>query len=158
MDQNTKKHALRMIESGVFVITANTASKSYGSTVTWVTQTSFNPPLIVVALRVDSGIYFCVRDSRKFALHILGKDQKEFAANFFRSSKSDSETINKQTYTLSQLGNPILDDAIAVVECLVKTIVEEGNHHLVVGEVVNAIVRDSSSVLALRDTGWLYGG
>ena len=36
---------------------------------------------------------------------------------------------------------PILDAAIGAVECRVKTIVEEGDHHIVVGEVVDAHLR-----------------
>lgn len=83
MDSEAKKTALRMIENGVFVLTAKSEEESFGSTVTWVTQSSFTPTLITVALRADSGIYMGVKGSGRFALHMLKPDQISLAADFF---------------------------------------------------------------------------
>ncbi|MFQ6674188.1 MAG: flavin reductase family protein [Fidelibacterota bacterium] len=158
MNRDAKKTALRLIENGVFVLTTQSGDALFGSTVTWVTQTSFDPPLVGVALRTDSGVYQAVRASRKFALHMLRKDQQSFAASFFRASIFDENTINEHRYTLSANGNPILHDTAAFVECRVEDILQRGDHHVVIGEVVEAGVRDATSSLALSDTGWSYGG
>lgn len=158
MDLNAKKTALRMIENGVFILTTRDSEECYSSTVTFVTQTSFDPPLIIVALRLDSGVYQAVRNCRRFALHMLGRNQKSFAAAFFKHSKSDESTINGKSYSMSELGNPILDETIAHVECDVVDIIEQGDHHIVAGEVVEAAVRSEEPALSLSDTGWSYGG
>lgn len=147
-----------MISNGVFVMTARIEDTCYASTVTWVTQTSFDPPMVASALRTDSGIYHGVRTSRQFALHIVGQDQKSFAASFFRASKSDGRTISGYPYSLSLDGIPILADAPVFIECKVVKFVEEGDHHVVLGQVVDARVRDGSTPLILRDTDWTYGG
>ncbi len=62
MDPNVKKTALRMIPYGIYVLTAEKADGTVAAaTVNWVTQTSFNPPLIVVGLKVDSGAYALIK-------------------------------------------------------------------------------------------------
>ena len=158
MDVEAKKTALRMIENGVFVLTAKSEDESFGSTVTWLTQSSFKPPLITLALRADSGIYRAVRDSKRFALHMLRTDQSSFAGDFFKPSRSSVENINDHPYSLSGRGNPILDEAPAYLECELCHRVEKGDHHVVIAEVVEAEVRDAATALKLSDTGWSYRG
>lgn len=147
-----------MIENGVFVLTARWEDHSFASTVTWVTQSSFDPPLVTVAVKVDSGIYSGVTNSGRFALHMVGEDQQSFAASFFKSSESDGKTINGYGYELSADGVPILVDAHAFVECKVVDTVEEGDHHVFVGEVVDVGLRENAVPLILRNTHWSYGG
>lgn len=158
MEPIVKKSVLRMIENGVFVLTAIDGNVSYGSTITFVTQTSFNPSLIVVALRTDSGVYQAVKNSRQFALHMLGLKQKNFASAFFKPSVSDDSTINGRHYVLSNRNNPILQETIAYLECDVVDIIERGDHHVFLAEVVEAELRSDEKALALHNTGWTYGG
>ena len=55
MDVNAKKTALRMIPYGLYVLTAaNRSGQVAAATVNWVTQVAFEPPLVVVGVKVDS--------------------------------------------------------------------------------------------------------
>jgi flavin reductase (DIM6/NTAB) family NADH-FMN oxidoreductase RutF len=54
-------------------------------------------------------------------------------------------------------GAPLLNDAIAALECRVRDIVETGDHTLFVGEVAGAHVRSEEAPLTLDDAGWHYG-
>ena len=55
MDPDHKKTALRMIPYGIYVLTAEANGQTAAATVNWVTQTSFDPPLVAVAVKADSG-------------------------------------------------------------------------------------------------------
>ena len=56
MDADAKKTALRMIPYGIYVLTSEGKDgKVAASTVNWVTQTAFQPPLVVVGVKADSG-------------------------------------------------------------------------------------------------------
>src|ERR1051325_10491221 len=58
MNQDAKKTALRMIPYGIYVLTADDgAGNVSAATVNWVTQTAFNPPLVVVGVKTDSHAY-----------------------------------------------------------------------------------------------------
>ena len=167
MDEDAKKTALRMIPYGIYVLTAETPDgKTAAATVNWVTQTSFKPPLVAVAIKADSSANAVVGETGTFALNILGKDQQGVAFAFFKPVERSGNKISDEPVEEGETGVPLLANAAAVVECRVVETVAQGDHHIVVGEVVNARVnqapsgRPDDAVLAMRDLGEkvFYGG
>lgn len=167
MDEDAKKTALRMIPYGIYVLTAETSDgKTAAATVNWVTQTSFKPPLVVVAIKADSSANAVVSETGTFALNILGKDQQGVAFAFFKPVERSGNKIGDEPVEEGETGVPLLANAAAVVECRVVETVALGDHHIFVGEVVNARVnqapsgRPDDAVLAMRDLGEkvFYGG
>ena len=75
MDPNAKKTALRMIPYGLYVLTAARGDKVAAATVNWVTQASFEPPLVAVGVKTDSHAHALIKETRAFALNVLGKGQ-----------------------------------------------------------------------------------
>lgn len=167
MDADAKKTALRMIPYGLYVLTAKAGDGTLAAaTVNWVTQTSFNPPLVAVGVKTDSGAYAAIKESKQFALNMLGKGQHGAAFAFFKATAQDGDTINGLTYQDGSTGSPILTDAPAFVECKLAHIVEQGDHHIVVGEVIEAQTptppagRPDEAILEMKDLGekTFYGG
>jgi flavin reductase (DIM6/NTAB) family NADH-FMN oxidoreductase RutF len=167
MDANAKKTALRMIPYGIYVLTAEAADgRVAAATVNFVTQTSFNPPLVAVALKADSGAYALVKETRVFALNMLGKGQQGAAFAFFKPADRQGDRISGEPYRKGGSGAPILLNALASVECKLADIVARGDHHIVVGEVTDAQVakapegRPDQAILAMADLGpnVFYGG
>ena len=83
MDEKAKKQSLLMIPYGLFVLGAAHGGTATAATVNWVTQASFNPPLVVVGVKKDSSSHAMVKDSKKFALSMLAGGQKGIAGAFF---------------------------------------------------------------------------
>jgi flavin reductase (DIM6/NTAB) family NADH-FMN oxidoreductase RutF len=76
MDADAKKTALRMIPYGIYVLTADDGKGGIAAaTVNWVTQTAFNPPLVVVGVKTDSGAYGIIKNTKAFTLNMLGKEK-----------------------------------------------------------------------------------
>src|SRR5690349_13147308 len=123
MDADAKKTALRMIPYGIYVLTAEDGGTVAAATVNWVTQTSFNPPLIVVGLKTDSGAYQIVKKTKTFALNMLGKGQQGPAFTFFKPAEKQGDKISGEPYRTGKNGAPILVNAPASVECKVVQIV-----------------------------------
>jgi flavin reductase (DIM6/NTAB) family NADH-FMN oxidoreductase RutF len=98
MDDAHKKTALRMIPYGLCVMTAENGGEVAAVTVNWVTQTSFNPPLVAVRVKTDSGAYGLSRQTGLFALNILGKGQQGPALAFFKPAQREGNTINGELY------------------------------------------------------------
>ena len=84
MDVEFRKKALRMISYGVYVITSKYADQYCASTITWVSQASFDPPMISICLKNKSNSYQIVKKREEFLLHLLGEDQKNMAKSFNR--------------------------------------------------------------------------
>lgn len=167
MDNDAKKATLRMIPYGLYVLTADDgAGNVAAATVNWVTQTAFGPPLIAMGVKTDSGAYAVIKSTGKFALNMLGKDGKGLAFTFFKPAKLEDGKLSGQSFKTGTTGAPILDAAIGAVECTVKTIVEEGDHHIVIGEVIEAHLpkpiegRPDAAILEMKDLGdtVFYGG
>src|SRR5258706_2310166 len=83
MDAQTKKRTLRLLSNGVYVLTSRSEDRYGAATVTWVSQASFKPPLIMVAVRTESNVFKCLAESRSAGLHIVGDRQQGIARRFF---------------------------------------------------------------------------
>ncbi|MGO8916603.1 MAG: flavin reductase family protein [Stellaceae bacterium] len=167
MNSDAKKTTLRMIPYGIYVLTANDGKGGIAAaTVNFVTQTSFAPPLVAVGVKADSGTYQVMKAAGGFALNMLGKDQKSLAFTFFRPADVTEGKLSGQPYRPGTTGAPILVEAPGALECRVKTIVAEGDHHIVLGEVVEAHLmkppagRPDAAILEMKDLGEnvFYGG
>ncbi len=83
-----------------------------------------------------------------------------------KATELDGASLNGHGFTAGANGAPILDDALASVECRVVEIVEHGDHHVVLGEVTAAQVapeppgRPDEAILEMKDLGEkvVYGG
>ncbi len=158
MDEEAKKTALRMIPYGLYVLGSIDGEELSAGTVNWVTQASFQPPLLAMGIKGDSTMFKHLQAGNTFALSILGTGQKDMAFAFFKPTEKEGETINGYAYETQENGAPILVDAPAWVEARVTDVVERGDHAVVVAEVTNAGVRRESAVLTLAECGVNYGG
>lgn len=167
MNADAKKTVLRMIPYGIYVLTADDGRGNIAAaTVNWVTQTAFAPPLVVVGIKADAGSYQAVKEAGHFALNMLGKEHKNLAFTFFRPADVTEGKLSGQSYRKGTTGAPILADAPGAVECKVTAIVEQGDHHIVVGEVIDAHLnrapagRPDAAILEMKDLGdnVFYGG
>jgi len=132
----------------------------------WVTQTAFAPPLVVVGVKTDSGAYQVLKTAGTFALNMLGKEHKGLAFTFFKPASVADGKISGQAYRKGTTGAPLLEVAPGAIECKVTSIVEQGDHHIVVGEVIEAHLpkpfagRPDAAILEMKELGdnVFYGG
>ena len=111
MDEASKKPALRMIPYGMFVLTskAKEGEAVGAATVNWVTQTSFDPPLVAVGVKADSGSHQHIKDTGVFAVNIISQDQIDLAFNFFKSHEREGNSIGGEAFELGpETGCPLL--------------------------------------------------
>jgi flavin reductase (DIM6/NTAB) family NADH-FMN oxidoreductase RutF len=160
VDPQTKKTALRMITHGLYLLTVRYGDRFNASTISWLSQASFEPPLVMVGVKADSLTHAMVEGSGHFAINLLTTDQTEMAQAFFKEAKHEGTELSGYAFEPGPVtGAPIFLDAPAWFECKVTEAVKRGDHTVVVAEVVEAGVHDPNArPLALRDTSWHYGG
>ena len=159
MDLQAKKVALRKIPHGVYVVGVKNGSHVNAFTGTWFTQVSFTPPLVALGVKKASHSFEMIEQGKVFTVNLLGKDQKQLAEHFVKPATVVGEKLAEVPHHFGTTGAPILDEAIAFVECRVQEIANaQGDHAVVIGEVVEAGVRKDEAALTLMDTGWHYGG
>jgi flavin reductase (DIM6/NTAB) family NADH-FMN oxidoreductase RutF len=107
MNADSKKTVLRMIPYGLYVLTADDGKGNISaSTVNWVTQSAFAPPLVVVGVKTDSGTYRTVKAAQAFALNMLGKDHKSLAFTFFKPADLSDGKISGQPFARASPARP----------------------------------------------------
>lgn len=158
LDLDAKKTLLRKIPHGLFICGVAEGEVVNGFTASWVTQGSFEPPLVVMAVRADSTSNGMIERTGKFSLNVLSADQKDLAAVFFKPQEGVGGRFEAAPFQLGELGLPILTDALGGVECTVVGKVAAGDHTVFVGEVKSAKLHRDGAALELSSTGWNYGG
>ena len=159
MDAQAKKKALRMFSNGMYVLTSRSGDCYGAATVTWVSQASFKPPLLMTAVRRDSNVYRCLAESRVAAIHVLAADQKEIAQKFFAPTTASAGMINGEPFVDGKTTAPVLRNTPAHVECRVQQIFDDlGDHSIVILEVVEAEFRREARPLTIGESPWEYGG
>ncbi len=161
MDEDSKRSVLRKLPYGMYVMTAvGSEGKAIGSTLTWISQCSFHPPLVMIAIQKTSQMHDAVGAGGALAVNVLGEGQKDIAKAFFKAPAGEGGRFGDYRYEPGPgTGAPLLTDAPAWLEARVTDKVERGDHTVFVAEVVGAGVRDAAAKpLLLADTPWSYGG
>lgn len=161
MDEDAKRHVLRQVPYGMYVMTSTADGRPAASTLTWLSQCSFHPPLVMIGVQSNSRMHDAVEASGAIAVHFLAEGQEDVAERFFRPPDDDErERLHGIPCVPGPAtGAPLLADLPAWLETRVTDRVERGDHTVYVCEVVGAGLRDPDfQPLLLRSTPWNYGG
>jgi len=158
MDIRMRKRALRLLSNGIYVVTASSGAGYGAATITWLSQASFKPPLVMAAIRPDSNVFKCLAESGVAAVHILDCAQQDMARRFFLPTEVVDSTMNGEPFVPGLTGAPVLRNATAYFECIVRHMCTLGDHAVVVMEVVEAECRGDVQPLSVAASPWQYGG
>jgi flavin reductase (DIM6/NTAB) family NADH-FMN oxidoreductase RutF len=158
MDPIQKKNALRKLTYGLYVATSRDADAPAAGTINWLSQASFEPPLIMAGIKRDSRLHQAIEDSKAFAVHVVGKSQKDLATSFFKGATEANGKLNGYAFAPGSTGSPILADPPAWFECRVLDALRRGDHTVFLAEVIEAGVRSGEEALTIRDAGFTYAG
>jgi flavin reductase (DIM6/NTAB) family NADH-FMN oxidoreductase RutF len=116
-------------------------------TVSAVSSLSLDPPMLLVCLHSASGTQEAVRKSGRFAVNILAEDQGWLAERFAKPAANKFDGVAVRT---GQTGVPLLEGALAVVECEVAEAVAGGTHRVFLGQVRHAEATEGSPLAYFR--------
>lgn len=141
------KNALKLWASGVTVVTAQTESLGLkGMTATSFSSVSMEPPQILVCINKSADTGDAVLEGKSFAINILKADQQEIS-NQFAGGASQEERFANVKWHKGETGSPVIDDALASIECTVVEQVLAGTHWVVIGEVQNVQCRSGEPLM-----------
>src|SRR2546427_11352041 len=137
MDEAAKKTVLRHFPYGRYALTVRHDGEEHGMTANWVTQASFEPPMVAVAVENTSKTIAMIRDAHHFAVNLLQQGQRELAGKLGRASTNAPHKLKGiKTKPAPASGPPILADALRWGECPVVATPPSGDHTLGLGEVI----------------------
>jgi len=133
VDPRHFRHVLGSYPTGVSVITSvSTAGERCGLAVGTFTAISLDPPLVGFMPDKRSTSWRKIEKTGAFCVNILAAAQLEMCQRF---ASRGGDKFEGMSHGHSPGGLPLLDDVLAWVECGIESVVELGDHMLVVGSV-----------------------
>lgn len=158
MNEEAKRNILRKIPYGLYVIGVKDGAGHHAFTGSWLSQCSMKPPRVMLGVRHGTHSFDCLKQGGVFSVNFLSKEDKKVLEQFFKPAPSNGNRFGDLKFSLKTTGAPILEKAIAALECRVTDIVDAGDHSIVIGEVVGAEATKEQPPLIMSDTPWHYGG
>jgi flavin reductase (DIM6/NTAB) family NADH-FMN oxidoreductase RutF len=107
----------------------------FGMTINSFSSVSLNPPLISFCIDNKSANLPFFKKNRYFSLNILSQEQQDLASAF--ATPKNSAKWQVAPYFFGKFGNPIFQDSLAFIECKKHRVIAVGDHHVIIGEVVD---------------------
>jgi flavin reductase (DIM6/NTAB) family NADH-FMN oxidoreductase RutF len=160
MDLGAKKTVLRLFTYGLYAVTANHEGERGVFTANWLSQVSFEPPLVAISVELDSSTLPLIRASGRFTICPFTAEQRDLAGALGRPKSKAGDKFESLNLAVTETGKGdlALDVTTGYVTCAVRSEVEAGDSVVFVGEVVDAGVFSETSPLSMRDAGFRHAG
>ncbi len=136
MDRDTYRSLIGQFATGVTVVTTNVGGRLHGMTANAVCSLSLDPLQLLVCVDRESNCYSQMQAAEAFGVSILAADQEEVSNRFARTTKPAEGSLQGVEYRLGSLGEPLIEDALAHLECRIADRLDGGDHIIVIGDVV----------------------
>ena len=147
IDEAGFRKAMSCFASGVTVVTTELDGAPHGITVSAFSSLSLQPPLVLVCIEKSTRIHDVIGKAERFAVNILEQGQEEISNRFASRSEDRFAGIPLRR---GKLGLPLLEQAMALIECRLHASLPGGDHTIFVGEVVAADIRPSDPLIYYR--------
>lgn len=159
MDETAKKTVLRLFSYGLFAITTRHGDEVAAMTANWLSQVSFEPPMLMLAVETDSQTRRVIETAGAFAVNVFATGQRDLAGQLGRASaKKPDKLAGFATHPGPLSGAPLLDAALGWLECRVTGSLPAGDHIVFIAQVVEAGVQREGQPLTLAEAGFRYYG
>ncbi len=148
IEKNELRRVMGHFATGVTVITSKRSSgELHGLTANAFTSVSLIPPLLLVCIDKKAESYPCFDESKIFTVNVLAGDQEALSRRFAVTGGNKFEGVS---YRIGANGAPILDGALAYLECSVTQKIDGGDHTIYVGEIEQAETKEGKPLLFFR--------
>ena len=147
-DQRLYREVVSHFATGVAVITAKHDGVDYGMTASALASLSVEPPTLLVCLSRESVTHSAIHSAGAFGVNILTESQGEIAKRFAGTDRA--QKFDELRVRHGELGQPLLLDALARLECRVAEPVTGGTHTIFLGTVQNAEADEGAPLTYFR--------
>ena len=161
MDDAAKKEALRLFTYGLYAVSVEGGGQRNAFTANWLTQVSFDPPMIMLSIENDSISLPLIRAAGRFVVNVYDASQRDLAGRLGKSLSRSPEKLVELALGVTPSGQPYLRETLAWVEVAVEGEAPAGDSTLLIGRVVDAGVTPHDAPvepLTMRAAGFRHAG
>jgi flavorubredoxin/flavin reductase (DIM6/NTAB) family NADH-FMN oxidoreductase RutF len=144
--------ALGRLSGGLYIVTARQEERSSAMVASWVSQASFDPPGLSIAVAKDRAIEALMQVDDRFVLNILREDNYQSLLRHFlkRFPPGADRFAGVPTLEGAAAGGPVLSDALAFLGCRVVQRMETPDHWIIYAAVEEGTVSDTEAATAVH--------
>lgn len=136
-EQEKLKAVMRRVPQGVTVIATSYLGRLWGLTVSSFTSLSLEPPLALACISKSSKVHGPLTSAPYFCVNVLAEDQAELSELFAGRRQVQGDRFSEVRYRLTARGLPLLEGALAWLECERWAVYDGGDHTILVGRVLD---------------------
>jgi flavin reductase (DIM6/NTAB) family NADH-FMN oxidoreductase RutF len=157
-----RRRVLWTLPYGLYVVGSRSGDRRNLMTLNWASQVSFEPKLLGVGVEKTALTHELIADGGSFTLLTISREDRAIVRKFTKPVEHDAAagTLNGFAFHDGRTGAPVLDQAVAWMDCEVRNPVDCGGHTFFIGEVVDCGFQadEGTDVLRMEDTRMSYGG
>jgi flavin reductase (DIM6/NTAB) family NADH-FMN oxidoreductase RutF len=157
-DPAARRAVLRFFTYGLYVVGVSDGSDANVFTANWLTQVSFDPPLLALSVENGCRSHAIIERGRKFAVSVLETGRRDVAGDLGRHSTESPDKLSKVAHRFAANGCPVLDDALGYVACEVESVTPAGDSTVYVARISEAVVLREGEPLTMRESGFRHAG
>ncbi len=158
MNEQAKKEALRLFTYGLYAISSGDEAEKNAFTANWLSQVSFDPPLVALSIERTSASLPIIRRTKRFVINVFGEEQRQLAGQLGKSLVKHPDKLEGVAFGATPDGSPILPETLAWVACEVESETSAGDSILLLARVVDAGVLRQGESLTMRAAGFKHAG
>lgn len=136
IDGDLFREIMSTFPSGVAIVTApGDEGKPRGLTVSAFCPVSLDPPLVLVCIDRSSNSLAAIQRSGGFTVNLLASGREDLARRYASKAEDKFEGVATRRPGISEAGPILVDDCVAYAACTTYSIVEAGDHFIIVGQV-----------------------
>jgi flavin reductase (DIM6/NTAB) family NADH-FMN oxidoreductase RutF len=157
-----RRRVLWSLPYGLYVVGSRHEGRRNLMTLNWATQVSFVPKLVGISVEKTAVTHELIERGGSYTLCTVARDDRAIVRKFTKPAELDYEasTLNGFRFHDGRSGAPVLDQAVAWLDCEVRQMVDCDGHTFFIAEVVDCGFQqdEETPVLRMEDTRMSYGG
>jgi flavin reductase (DIM6/NTAB) family NADH-FMN oxidoreductase RutF len=157
-----RRRVMWTMPSGLYVIGSRAGERRNAMTANWATQVSSDPKVVAVSVEKEALTHELISAGGTFTVNVVDREDRAIVRKFTKPVEVDAGagTLNGFAFHDGPTGAPVLDQAVAWLDCRVTQAVDVGDHTMFLGQVVDAGFQkpEETPVLRMEDTRMSYGG
>ena len=160
LDPTARKQLLRSFTYGLFWVTTEHDGERGIFTANWVSQASFDPPLLMLSVEKGSSTLPLIRESGRFVIGPFRSDQRELAGDLGRPKSRAGDKFAAYELSVFELesGGVALADSLGALACTVQSESDAGDSVVFIAEVVEARAVGEGEPLTMNAAGFRHFG
>jgi len=128
------RQVLGHFPTGVVIVTAMTAEGPAGMAIGSFSSLSLDPAQVLYCPAKNSGSWAKLRTSPHFCVNVLAEDQEDVSRLF---STKNEDKFSELGWKRSANGSPLINGVLAHIDCTISSILDGGDHDIVIGDVTD---------------------